>query len=301
LKYKSKQKSSDSGKAFFIAALTLFFVLVGGWYLILPFEFNKCESGKNLYECGCPIDKDAISKRNIILVDTTDYIAPGKFPDIENLIGSYALKADPFFQWISNGKKVEMTSVYLLSDKIPSDMLPIGRFCKPPPDISLAVSTSNAKMKKMQEGIRIELNEALKPLHHLVQAKGSPIIETLAVVTSNATSWTPGGDLILVSDMLQNTAGCGWFDGQNQIPKFANSPASCQPYIDKFQANTQSTKLYRGKTNVAVCLLPPIDGKKPKSGLLAFWHEFFQDALSHDFIETCDPNAINDRKLSLNQ
>jgi hypothetical protein len=101
--------------------------------------------------------------------------------------------------------------------------------------------------------------------------------------------------------MLENTAACGWFDGQNQIPKFANSPASCQLYIDKFQANTQPTKLYKGKTNVAVCLLPPIVGKKPKSGLLAFWHEFFQDALSYDFIETCDPNAINDRKLSLNQ
>ena len=124
-------------------------LLVGGWFAILPSDFNKCESGKNLHECGCPTDKDSISKRNIIIVDTTDYIVPGKFPDIENLIESYALKADPFFKWIGNGKKVEMTSVYLLSDKIPGDMLPIGKFCKPPPDIALMASTSNAKMKTL--------------------------------------------------------------------------------------------------------------------------------------------------------
>lgn len=299
LRYQAKRRNNGNGKAFFIGALSLFVLLVGGWYAILPGDFNKCESGKNLHECGCPTDKDAISKRNIIIVDTTDYIAPGKFPDIENLIESYALKADPFLKWIGNGKKVEMTSVYLLSDKIPSDMLPIGKFCKPPPEIALMASTSNAKMKKMQEGIKFELNAALRPLHNLVQAKGSPIIETLAVVTSNATSWTPGGDLILVSDMLQNTATCGWFDGQNQIPKYSNAPSSCKIYIGKFQANTQATKLYSGKTNVAVCQLPPIDGKQPKPGLMAFWHDFFQDALSYDFIATCNPNEINDRKASL--
>ena len=107
------------------------------------------------------------------------------------------------------------------------------------------------------------------------------------------------GDLILVSDMLQNTATCGWFDGQNQIPKYSNAPSSCKIYIDKFQANTQATKLYSGKTNVAVCQLPPIDGKQPKPGLMAFWHDFFQDALSYDFITTCNPNEIYDRKASL--
>jgi len=249
LRYQSKLKTNGGGKTFFIAALSFFVFLVGGWYAILPNDFNKCESGINLNECGCPTDKDAISKRNIIIVDATDYIAPGKFPDIENLIESYALKADPFFKWIGNGKKVEMTSVYLLSDKIPSDMLPIGKFCKPPPQIALMASTSNAKVKKMQEGIKFELNKALKPLHHLVVAKESPIIETLAVVTSNATAWTPGGDLILVSDMLQNTSTCGWFDGQNQIPKFSHTPSSCKIYIDKFQANSQATKLHQPARN----------------------------------------------------
>ena len=102
MRYQSKRKTNGGGKAFFIAALSSFVFLVGGWYAILPSDFNKCESGKNLHECGCPTDKDAISKRNIIIVDTTDYIAPGKFPDIENLIESYALKADPFFKWIGN-------------------------------------------------------------------------------------------------------------------------------------------------------------------------------------------------------
>jgi len=300
LRYKSKRKSTNAtGKNFFLVTLTCFVLFFILWLAILPADFIKCDSRKSMQECGCPIDKDAISKRNIILIDTTDYIAPGKFPDIENLIESYALKPDPFFKWIGAGKKVEMTSVYLLSDKIPSDMLPIGRFCKPPPDVALMASTSNAKMKKMQEGIKLELSTALKPLHQLVQAKGSPIIETIAIVTSNATAWTPGGDLVLVSDMLQNTSTCGWFDGQNQIPKYSATPNTCKTFIDKFQANTQPTKLYSGKTNIAVCHLPPIDGKNPKPGLMGYWHEFFQDALNYDFIETCNPNEINDRKASL--
>jgi hypothetical protein len=299
LKYQAKKKTNGGGKTFFIASLSLFIFLVSGWYAILPSEFNKCESGTNLHECGCPTDKNSISKRNIIIVDTTDYIAPGKFPDIENIIESYALKADPFFEWFKNGKKVEMTSIYLLSDKIPSSMLPIGKFCKPPPEIALMASTSNVKMKKMQEGIKIELKETLKPLRNLAQAKESPIIETLAVVTSNATSWTPGGDLILISDMLQNSSTCGWFEGGTPIPKFANTPNACKTFIDKFQANAQPTKVYSGKTNVAVCQLPPIDGKSPKPGLMAFWHEYFQDALGYDFIATCNPNEINERKASL--
>ena len=299
LKYQSKKKTNGGGKAFFIAALSTFILLVGGWYAILPSEFNKCEAGKNLHECGCPTDKDAISKRNIIIVDTTDYIAPGKFPDIENLIESYALKADPFFEWFKNGKKVEMTSVYLLSDKIPSAMLPIGKFCKPPPEFALMASTSKAKMKKMQEGIKSELNDALKPLHNLTQAKESPIIEALAVVTSNATAWTPGGDLIIVSDMLQNSSKCGWFEGNNQIPKFSSISSECKIFFDKFRVNNQATNVYGGKTNVAVCQLPPIDGKNPKPGLMAFWHEFIQGALKYDLVETCNPSEINARKVIL--
>ena len=107
--------------------------------------------------------------------------------------------------------------------------------------------------------------------------------------------------MIIISDMLQNTDTCGWFEGQNQIPKYSKTEKSCLAYINKFQANVQPTKLYNGKTNVAVCLLPPIDGKKPKEGLLGFWHEFFQDALNHDFIGTCSPNEINERKLGLGQ
>ena len=119
------------------------------------------------------------------------------------------------------------------------------------------------------------------------------------MLTANATAWTPGGDLILISDMLQNSAACGWFDGQNQIPKHSNLLQTCNVYKDKFKVNTQATSLYKGNTNVAICHLPPIDGKQPKPGLMAFWHDFFQDVFEYDFISTCDPDEIRKRKLSL--
>ena len=299
MKYKSKSKNDLNGKLFFFSSLFLFFLVVALWLLISPSEFNKCDTGKNLHECGCPLDKELISKRNVILLDITDPIAPGKFPDIRNLIESFAAEPEPFFKWLMNGKKVEMTSLYLLSEKIPADMLPIGKFCKPPPHIALIASSSNQKIKKMQSGIATELDEALLPLYQLSKAKASPIIETLAISTSNTTSWNPGGNLILVSDMLQNSEACGWFEKSDPIPKYSTTPSACGFYLSKLKANLQKTSLFRGNTNVSICLLPPIDGKKPKAGLLAFWHELFQDALSYDFIESCNPAEINLRMLSL--
>ncbi len=299
MKYKSSSKTNSDGKLFFFSSLFLFLLVVSLWLLISPSEFNKCDSGKSLHECGCPIDKDLISKRNVILIDTTDPIAPGKFPDIRNLIESFATEPEPFFKWLTNGKKVEMTSLYLLSDKIPADMLPIGKFCKPPPNIALIASSSNQKIKKMQTGIATEIDEALSPLYQLSKAKASPIIETLAISTANATSWNPGGNLILVSDMLQNSEACGWFEKNEVIPKYSNISSTCELYLNKLKVNLQKTSLYKNNTNVAICLLPPIDGKKPKSGLMAFWHELFQDLLSYDLIESCNPAEINLRMTSL--
>lgn len=301
MKYRSKPKNNSGGKTFFFVTLSIFVVLVGGWFSILPHELQKCDPATGLKECGCPVDKDNISNRNVILVDITNQIPAGKMPDIENLIESYALKADSFFTWFGNGKKVEKTSIYVLSNSIPSSMLPIGSFCRPPPEIALIASTSNAKLKAMQAGVKAEIKNVMTPIRIANNAQTSPIIETIAVVTSNSTSWTPGGDLVLISDMLQNTAACGWFDGANSIPSYASTPKACKPYIDKFQANTQATSVNRGNTNIAVCLLPPIEGKQPKAGLLGFWHDFFQDAMSYDFIATCNPNEINDRKASLRQ
>jgi hypothetical protein len=301
LRYKSKPKTAGGGKKFFFSMLTVFIILIGGWFLILPTEFNKCETNTSSAECGCPTDKESISKKNIILIDVTDQIATGKFPDIKNLINSYALRPEPFLSWMANGKKVEMTSIFLLSDKIPAEMLPVVNFCRLPPEISLISSTSNSKIKNLKERIKNNLSEVLVPLHQLNTAKASPIIETISVVTSNSTNWTPGGDLVIVSDMLQNSAECGWFEKMDSIPIFTKTPSSCKFYIDKFQANSRPTELYKGKTNIAVCLLPPIDGKKPKVGLRAYWHEFFQGVLSYDFLESCNPNEINNRKASLLQ
>jgi len=299
LKYRSKPKNNNGGKTFFFVTLSIFIVLVGGWFSILPYEFQKCDPATSLKECNCPADKDNISNKNVILVDITNQIPAGKIPDIENLIESYALKADSFFTWFGNGKKVEKTSIYVLSNSIPSSMLPIGTFCRPPPEIALIASTSNSKLKAMQAGVKEEIKNVMRPILQANNAQTSPIIETMAVVTSNATAWTPGGDFVLISDMLQNTAECGWFDGGNSIPTYNSTPKTCRPYIDKFQANTQPTSINRGKTNVAVCLIPPIQGKQPKAGLMSFWHEFVQDALNYDLIATCNPSEINARKASL--
>ena len=126
-------------------------------------------------------------------------------------------------------------------------MLPIGKFCKPPPEIALMASTSKDKMKKMQEGIKSELNEALKPLHNLAQAKESPIIETLAVVTSNATSWTPAmtGPTVDVKDGSVE----GWaFTFSSDAMPDASAPKSAP----SFEAICGATPAVEGKKRIGL-------------------------------------------------
>lgn len=290
-----------SGKFFFFTTLSILLVIFIIWISVLPREFNKCSQGVNNGNCSCPKDSGGISRKNIVLLDTTDYIAPGKFDDIKNIIESYSIKPDSFWKWIASSKKVEMTSIYLLSDEIPSHMLPIGRFCKPPPDIALIASLSNSKIKKIYLDITKEIDASLKLLEKLSAAKNSPIIETISVVTSHATSWTPGGDLVLISDMLQNSNACGLFEKQVSIQKYTDTPSACNFYKDKFKANAIPTQINPLKTNVAICFLSEIKNKVPKPGLLSYWRDFFQDALQYDFIDTCNPDEIKNRNYFLNK
>ena len=303
MRYKSKDKVEGGGKSFFIATLSLFILLILLWYAVLPQESKICGTKSSLNECKCSINDEGISRKNIVLIDVTDKIFSGKYPDIKNIIYSYALTDESwssFFKWIFNGKKTEVTSVYLLTDKIPAQMLPIGEFCKLPPTIAMSVSLSKVKIKVVKDNVINSIGDVMESIEvaSKTPAKTSPIIESISVITSNASSWAPGGDLVIVSDMLQNTIACGFFEN-NPIPNYSAIGAICKTYIDKFKANVQPSKIHRGKTNTVVCLLPPIDSKTPKSGLMSFWHEMFQDALNYDFISTCDPTEISDRKSTI--
>lgn len=298
MSYTIKKKIEKKyGKFLFLLALFTFLFFVVGFLSLKPPEFDDC-SKLNSAECLCPKDRTNITKKNIILVDTTDPVRGGKFDDVEQLIKVFAQESKPFFAWVADGKRVDQTSIYLLADKAPADMRPIASFCTLPPDVALFASDLTAKQIRVLENKATDkLRIAFTELAKSTNASSSPIIEALSLITSNATYWNPGSNLILVSDMIQNSPECGWFENLPAAPPFKSIPSSCKRRVDQFVENVLPNKVHQFKTNIAVCTLPRTT---IKPGLNEFWHSLIQDGLKYDFIGTCDPSQIKSRYRDLN-
>ena len=292
-----KKVEKKYGKLFFLLSLFTFLFFVVGFLSLKPPEFDDC-SKLDSSECLCPKDRSNISRKNIILVDTTDPVRGGKFDDVEQLIKVFAQESKSLFAWVADGKRVDQTSIYLLADKAPADMRPIASFCSLPPDIALFASDLTAKQIRILENKATEkLKVAFADLTKSTTAVSSPIIEALSLITSNATYWNPGSNLILISDMIQNSPECGWFENLPAAPLFKSIPNSCKRRVDQFIENILPNKVHKSKTSISICSLPR---STIKPGLNDFWHDLIQDGLKYDFISTCDPLQIKSRYSDLN-
>ena len=292
-----KKVEKKYGKVFFLLSLFTFLFFVVGFLSLKPPEFDDC-SKLDSAECLCPKDRSNISRKNIILVDTTDPVRGGKFDDVEQLIKVFAQESKSLFAWVADGKRVDQTSIYLLADKAPADMRPIASFCSLPPDIALFASDLTAKQIRILENKATEkLKVAFADLTKSTTAVSSPIIEALSLITSNATFWNPGSNLILISDMIQNSPECGWFENLPAAPLFKSIPNSCKRRVDQFIENILPNKVHKSKTSISICSLPR---STIKPGLNDFWHDLIQDGLKYDFISTCDPLQIKSRYSDLN-
>lgn len=298
LSYTIKRKPAQKyGKFFFLLALFTFLFFVVGFLSLSPPEFDDC-SKLNSAECLCPKDRTNIAHKNIILVDTTDAVRGGKFDDVEQLIKVFANESKPLLAWIADGKRVDQTAIYLLADKAPADMRPIASFCSLPPNIALFASNLTGKqIRELEIKAAEKVKLAFADLTKSNNATSSPIIEALSLVTSNATYWNPGSNLILVSDMIQNSSECGWFENSQSVPTYKSLPTTCKRRVDQFIENILPNKVHSLNTSIAVCTLPR---SKIKLGLNEFWHELVQDGLKYDFIATCDPIQIKARYRDLN-
>lgn len=298
LSYSIKKKVEKKyGKFFFLLGLFTFLFFVVGFLSLKPPEFDDC-SKLSSAECLCPKDKSNIAKKNIILVDTTDAVRGGKFDDVEQLIKVFAQESKPLFAWIADAKRVDQTAIYLLSDKAPADMRPIASFCSLPPEVALFASDLTAKqIRELESKANEKLKLAFTELTKSTNATSSPIIEAISLITSNATYWNPGSNLILVSDMIQNSSECGWFENMNTAPSFTSISSSCKRRVDQFVENVLPNKVHPFKTSIAICTLPRLT---IKPGLNEFWHRLVQDGLKYDYISTCDPLQIKSRYKDLN-
>jgi len=246
--------------------------------------------------CACPSDPNDVKRRNLLIVDTTDPLRAGKVSDIEELLGTFASGSKGFVEWIRDGKKPDQTSVFLLSNVAPPDMRPIAVFCTQPPAVSIAAGNTGEKIRELQLLHSAHVTSALKKLEGGKGADQSPIVEALAILTGNASAWRPGGTIILASDLVQNTAQCGFFERLQNIPPVSRLPSTCIQEIRTLRERIRPSSTYPEATVVALCEIP---GKTRKDGLLAFWREIFQEPLGYDVLLTCDPQEITSRRSQL--
>ena len=272
-------------------------IIIGiAFFAITPPAFNDCKTIDSTL-CACPKNPEDIKTRSLIIVDTTDKLRDGKQPDIDLLISTFSGGRKSLVDWILDGKRADQTSIFLLGSVAPPDMKPVATFCSLPPSVAMLASDLNGQqIRLLEEKTITTIKDSIIEAFKTSAALQSPIIEALAVATGNASHWTPGGNLILVSDLLQNTNECGFFDGSGAVPPFKAISHKCRSHVENLHERLRSTTIYPDVSVVALCTLP---GKPYKSGLLSFWRELFQEGLSYDVAMTCDPQEIKSRRKTL--
>jgi hypothetical protein len=144
----SSRNEKKHGKSLLILMLTVLGLLMISSWLLVPPDFQKCKAGEVDPKCACPVEEKFIGKRNIIFVDVTDPLAAGKIKDVERIIDEVSFNETRLMSWIKSGKKVEKTSVYMLSDKKPVEMEPIATYCSLPPSVTWLFSDFSEAQEK---------------------------------------------------------------------------------------------------------------------------------------------------------
>ncbi len=293
----SARNEKKHGKTLFFLMVFVLIILGISSLLLVPPDFQDCKSGQANPKCACPAEEKYIGKRNIIFVDVTDPLAAGKIKDVERIIEEVSFNETGLINWIKSGKKIEKTSVYMLSDKKPVEMEPIATYCSLPPSVTWLFSKfSERQERQIKDGAKSTVSEAIKTIVSKSSVAFSHIVEGLAIATSSASNWNSGSKLILISDLYENSPTCGYFDSQ-AIPPFNAIPSECKKWVDILGENISKRKTSTSRTTVAIC---QILSKKQQNGLISFWRELFQSKLDYDILLSCDPEEIDNRSKTLN-
>lgn len=293
---KNKPLQDNTPRNVFLSVLGFAVFAAISYFALKPLPLNAACDPLVDIACTCPSDPNEINRRNLFVVDTTDPLRPGKIADIEELLRTFASGSKGLIDWLKDNKRPDQTSVYLLSNVAPADMRPIAIFCSQPPQISVALGNTGRKIRELQELHSSKVSTALKNLEGGKSAEQSPIVETLAILTSNSSAWRPGGTLIVASDLYQNTSKCGFFENVQRVSSVVNLPTACLQDVKTLQEKIRPNSTYPSTSVVALCELP---GKTRKEGLIGFWREIFQEPLDSDVLFTCDAKEIAERKDSL--
>lgn len=286
---------SSTGKKVLIGSILAVIVVAVLTLLLGQPKAVRCSGeDKDPVNCGCPVSPSHLKARNLLVIDVTDPIPPTKFEDIKRIVNEFSTKPEDLFPWVFNGKMVTQTSVYLLTDKPPSIMEPAAVFCSQAPSLSFTVfgDSSRLAVEKAQRALVAKTERALDQLKRLSGASQSPIVETLATLTSNSSAWSPNGSLTLISDLHENSNMCGYLEHQPSVDKFPRGLGKqCMATIE--QLGTNLTNIRVGLPSVAICELP---GKPLKPGLKQFWRDMFQSLTRYEPRFSCAPEELLDQK-----
>jgi len=290
LSYKIKTKhQSKNGKKILAGTVSAVVAFALIFIVLSPPDVIPCNKG-SLADCGCPSSKSDISSKNLLLIDVTDPIRATKVGDLKSLVAEGIAGEEAFWEWLMNGKRVSKTSLYLITNQPPADTKPLAVFCSAPPKISQFFSNSSFKdIRIAQSESTRKVEDTLLKLTQNGTSARSPIIESLATYTSNASAWSKNGTLTLASDLLENSDECGFFEHKTSIPEFSKTTfaVGCQSKLETMTANLGDYP------TIALCKLP---GKGDKPGLTEFWRGLFQGTTQLDVVMTCDWNEIKRRQ-----
>jgi hypothetical protein len=290
-------------KIFGFAISILAFLLLCSQVLMPPDLINaESSDGAESTEriTTCPADDKYIGRRNIILIDATDAIVKGKEADLERIIRRTAFRDFGVWEWLFGGKKVDKTTIYLLSGANPAESKPVWSYCSFPPEITWLVSDfSESKERELKKSTIKDVKAAMVRVRSEKPSTHSNIVEALAVFTSNSNDWVGGSKLILFSDLYENSDSCGFFES-GQVPSFSEVGPVCKNWVKKLSENLQrsTASMREFRSSVSIC---SILKKPPNPKIIQFWKELFQSNLKYDVIFTCDPEQIEDRHEALNR
>lgn len=234
-------------------------ILVAVAILATGFYFNSQASSK--------IDETTLCRESgplghtVLLVDTTD---PLNFTQKQAF---QALMDEVISEKVAPG---ELLSVFVLGEDYTENSKPLMELCNPGDGRDKSELTANLKRMKRQyeQQFRSPLISVANELQSQKPAKFSPIFEMIQLVSINGFrkhSISGPRALIVVSDMLQNTANFSMYKGETNYKDFLESP-----YGRKMNADLSgvSVELHY------ILNAPNIQTRRH----LKFWEDYFSNA-----------------------
>lgn len=202
-----------------------------------------------------------ITGHTVVLIDMTDPLAEAELVQLRKRI-------DLVKRGIPEGAKL---SVFFIDDKS-ADMLD-EQFCKCNPgsgaNANPLISAPRMIAKKWQASFGAPLDSALQKASQQLTSRSSPIMEAILYVTErdDFTQGSPGRQLIVVSDMIQNSERCSMYNGDRDFGKFRHRGDSDDMIPD----------LNGVKVEVDYLVRPQYKAFQ-NQGLRDFWRGYFSEA-----------------------